>query len=104
MPVAVSEIFDLCHLAHQQPSQYRALVESLRGFSIGQSDPNCLNLDPQSVAGLVGVLSLPATPCPTCAQISADQVPVAALDDGAVFRVDYWCMSCDVDFPVWWED
>ncbi len=50
-----------------------------------------------------GAANLQAPACPRCDASSDEQSLIRADVDGAFFRVDYLCDSCNHDHPVWYD-
>jgi ribosomal protein S27AE len=96
--------FDLRWLAETQPAQFRYAVDSVRNLLREAANTVPGDEAEREMVGLVHSLTFHTPACPRCDSLGSIQVPIAALYDGAVYRVDYQCPRCAHEFPVWWEE
>jgi hypothetical protein len=98
--------FDLRPLADVAPAQYRYAVDAARNLTVALAESTDRDANDDAVldeiVSLLAVATLPPPTCTHCNAAPSQQLPVAAMCDGAVYRTDFRCARCAHEHPVWW--
>jgi hypothetical protein len=105
LPTTTDPTFDLSWLADSHsPQDQHAVIDAMRRLLSHPDKDRSHDELREEIMGLLHVLLFQTSNCPKCNDLGATQIPIAAMHDGAVYRVDYQCPRCDHEYPVWWEE